>query len=131
MILSKISIVQRCLKRIDDVTKGDPAAVDSLDCQEIVLLNLERAIQSTIDMAHTFIALHALGLPASYKQAFFILEQSKIIPPDLSAKMQAMVGFRNIAVHNYQELDIAVLKAILAKHLRDFEDFYQVLYQTI
>jgi len=35
-----------------------------------------------------------------------------------------MVGFRNIAIHDYQELDQKVLKAILTKHLKDIEDFY-------
>jgi len=42
----------------------------------------------------------------------------------VSRKMQSMVGFRNIAIHDYQALDVEILKTILAKHLKDIEDFY-------
>ncbi len=37
-----------------------------------------------------------------------------------------MIGFRNIAVHDYQELDLAVLEAIVTKHLGDFGLFIKV-----
>ena len=37
--------------------------------------------------------------------------------------MEAMVGFRNIAIHNYQTLDQEILKAILQERLPDLEDF--------
>ena len=36
-----------------------------------------------------------------------------------------MVGFRNIAVHNYQDLEIEVLQAIIQKHLGDFVQFLE------
>jgi uncharacterized protein YutE (UPF0331/DUF86 family) len=36
-----------------------------------------------------------------------------------------MVGFRNIAVHNYQELGIEVLQAVIEKHLDDFIRFLE------
>jgi uncharacterized protein YutE (UPF0331/DUF86 family) len=53
-----------------------------------------------------------------------LLEKAKIVKKDLSRKMQAMVGFRNIAIHDYQSLDVDILKSILKKHLRDLEEFY-------
>mgnify|MGYP003873966533 CR=1 FL=1 len=34
-----------------------------------------------------------------------------------------MVGFRNIAVHDYQELQAPIVLAILDKHLSSFDDF--------
>lgn len=39
----------------------------------------------------------------------------------------AMVGFRNVAVHNYQELDINILRGILADRLDDWRTFAQML----
>jgi len=56
-----------------------------------------------------------------------LLEKAKIVKKDLSRKMQAMVGFRNIAIHDYQSLDVDVLKSILKKHLRDLEEFYTTI----
>jgi len=38
-----------------------------------------------------------------------------------------MVGFRNIAIHDYQTLDVDILKSILSKHLKDLEQFYTTL----
>ena len=35
-----------------------------------------------------------------------------------------MVGFRNLAVHEYQSLDLDVLRSILEKNLGNFEEFY-------
>jgi uncharacterized protein YutE (UPF0331/DUF86 family) len=52
------------------------------------------------------------------------VENAKVIPKALSQKMQSMVGFRNIAIHDYQNLDIEIWKAILSKHLKDLEQFY-------
>lgn len=51
IIFAKVSSIQRCLKRIKDVTKGDPETLKDLDVEEIVILNLQRAIQSSVDLA--------------------------------------------------------------------------------
>lgn len=37
--------------------------------------------------------------------------------------MQAMVGFRNVAVHDYQSMSLPILRAILNGHLADFQTF--------
>lgn len=41
--------------------------------------------------------------------------------------MRAMVGFRNIAVHQYRELSMPVLRAVLDERLGDFTAFTRVL----
>ena len=51
-----------------------------------------------------------------------MLEKEGIIEKELSKKLQGMVGFRNIAVHNYQELDIEILKGIIENNLEDSFD---------
>ena len=42
-----------------------------------------------------------------------------------------MVGFRNIAVHDYQRIEIDILKSILFKHLKDFEQYYSAIYNKV
>jgi uncharacterized protein YutE (UPF0331/DUF86 family) len=42
--------------------------------------------------------------------------------------MQGMVGFRNIAVHDYQNLNIEIVVAIVEKHLGDFESFIEEIF---
>ena len=44
--------------------------------------------------------------------------------------MQGMVGFRNIAVHDYQNLNLEIVVAIVEKHLGDFEDFIREVFEV-
>jgi uncharacterized protein YutE (UPF0331/DUF86 family) len=46
-----------------------------------------------------------------------------VVGGDLAARLRAMAGFRNIAVHDYRALDPAVLEAIVADDLGDLEGF--------
>jgi uncharacterized protein YutE (UPF0331/DUF86 family) len=53
------------------------------------------------------------------------LEDARIIEPETAERMREMVGFRNIAIHEYQQLDTSILKDIVDDHLADFERFIQ------
>jgi uncharacterized protein YutE (UPF0331/DUF86 family) len=123
VLLAKLGAITRCLERIRFVTKGDPAAVRNIDVQDIVVLNLQRAIQSALDLAAHLIAVRDWGLPDSLKNHFTILEQHGVLLPPLADRLRAMTGFRNIAIHDYQSLEPAILETIVAKHLGDLEDF--------
>ena len=124
VVLAKVAAIQKCLRRIKDVTGLDSDRLDEIDAQEIFVLNLQRAIQSAIDLATHIVASEGLGIPDTIRGNFVLLERAKIITKPLSKKMQSMVGFRNIAIHDYQALDVDILKAILSKNLKDIEQFY-------
>lgn len=123
IMLAKLAVIRRCLQRIQDKTGGDPGKVDDIDIQDIVVLNLQRAIQATVDLAARLIAIHQWGLPTSLKEHFTLLTAQGVIDHELSRRLEAMVGFRNIAVHEYRALDIAILKSILRERLKDFTAF--------
>ncbi|PMB76839.1 MAG: transcriptional regulator [Fervidicoccus fontis] len=127
IILAKVANIQRCLKRIIAITNNDPNSLDDIDKQDIFVLNLQRAIESTIDIAAHIIASQGLGLAATIKENFKILNEAGIIDADLMKRMQAMVGFRNIAIHDYASLDINILKSILQHNLKDIEEFYTLI----
>jgi uncharacterized protein YutE (UPF0331/DUF86 family) len=124
IVFEKIKNIQNCLKRIQEKTKGEPQSLHDADSQDIFVLNLQRAIQSTIDLAAHVVADEGLGLPSDLKENFFLLEKAKIIPADLSTRLQKMVGFRNIAVHEYTAIDVTILESILTKDLPDLEKCY-------
>jgi uncharacterized protein YutE (UPF0331/DUF86 family) len=131
VIFSKFSIIRNCLKTILKVTENNPEKLDDYIVQDVFVLNLQRAVQASIDCANVVISIRGLQLPASYKQSFQILEKNNIINSGLCLKMTKMTGFRNIAVHDYQQLDIAVLKGILVNNLHDLEDFIEVVSESI
>jgi uncharacterized protein YutE (UPF0331/DUF86 family) len=127
IVQAKVAIVQRCLKRIKDVTGLDPTKLDDLDTQDIFALNLQRAVQATIDLAAHVVGAEGLGLPRDLRENFRLLANNQIISPELCVRMEKMVGFRNIAVHEYQTLDIEVLRSSLSNNLKDLENFYAAL----
>jgi uncharacterized protein YutE (UPF0331/DUF86 family) len=100
------------LRRIKDVTDLDPDRLIDLDAQDIFVLNLQRAIQSSIDLATHVVASEGLGLSDTVRGHFVMLEDAKIISQALSQRMQSMVGFRNIAIHDYQALNIEIFLSI-------------------
>jgi len=92
-------------------------------------LNLERASQASIDIATHIIKTKSLGLPNTSRELFDMLLDAKIIGTDTCKQMQGMVGFRNIAVHDYQNLNIEIVVAIVEKHLGDFEGFVREVFE--
>jgi uncharacterized protein YutE (UPF0331/DUF86 family) len=124
IILAKVGNIQRCLRRIQDVTRNDPASIDDIDKQDIFVLNLQRAIEATIDIAAHLVASEGLGLATTIKDNFKILRDAGFIDDVVMKKMQAMAGFRNIAIHDYVSIKIEILKSILENHLQDIETFY-------
>jgi uncharacterized protein YutE (UPF0331/DUF86 family) len=131
VLYQKINSIQNCLKRIHDTVGNDLSRLQNLDVQDIVVLNLQRAIQLVIDMGAYVIAAKQLGIPQSLKDIFLILEKNKFLNHHLSQSLQKMVGFRNIAVHDYQAVDPEILKAVISKHLNDFENFYSEILQNV
>jgi uncharacterized protein YutE (UPF0331/DUF86 family) len=124
VVLAKAAAIQRCLKRIKDVTGLNPVALDDQNSQDIFVLNLQRAVQSAIELGTHVIASEGLGMPDSVKGTFVLLERSGILSHEISGRLQSMVGFRNIAIHDYQAINVTILKKIMTAHLKDLEDFY-------
>jgi uncharacterized protein YutE (UPF0331/DUF86 family) len=124
IIVAKISNIQRCLQRIKEVTGLEPQALDNIDKQDIFVLNLQRAVEAAIDIAAHISAAEGLGLASAIRDNFRFLKEAGVIDESLLKKMQSMVGFRNIAVHDYQTINIEILKSILKENLKDLEEFY-------
>lgn len=127
VILNKISIIERCIKRIHEEYDKNPKNLVNYTKQDSIILNLQRACEASIDLAMHIVAVKKLGLPQQSRDAFTLLEAEGILPSPLSDKMKAMVGFRNIAVHDYQEINLVILRKILDDHLVDFFEYTKTI----
>ena len=128
VIFEKIKNIQNSIRRIHEKTaSGTPNLLNDMDVQDIIVLNLQRAIQSAIDLAAHVVSDEGLGLPDEIRDNFVILQKAEILSKELATKMKNMVGFRNIAVHDYTTIDAKVVQSILDTHLKDLEDFYAVI----
>ena len=127
VIFEKVNRIQNCLQRIYKTVSHDMSRLDNLDVQDIVTLNLQRAVQLSINLAADVVRSQSLGMPQTLKENFQILWQNKIIDVSLKEKMEHMVDFRNISVYDYESINPEILKSIVKMHLKDFEDFYTAL----
>ena len=127
VIMAKVGVVKRCLVRIKEVTALKPGSLENITSQDVFVLNLQRAIQATVDLAAHVVASEGYGIPQDLKDSFGLLMNAGVISADLSTRMQKMVGFRNIAVHEYQSLNLDILKNILTTRLGDLEEFYSAV----
>lgn len=121
VVTAKISTLERCLSRIETIKQQ--AGLSEVDRDDILALNLERAIQAVIGLATHIVATESYGVPDSAGDAFRLLGERKMIPADLVKRLQKMVGFRNIAIHDYRKLDPAIVEAILGRRLGDLREF--------
>ncbi len=127
VLLNKAASIERCLKRIDEEYRGHENEFEkNFTRQDSIILNLLRACEASIDLAMHLVRSRRLGLPQESREAFTLLEQSGLLDEALAARMKAMVGFRNIAVPDYQKLNLDVVKSILEKHLNDFRRYTTV-----
>ena len=62
-------------------------------------------------------------------ETFDVLAGLGIMTPELAIRMKNAVGFRNIAVHNYEAINWQIVHAIATRHLDDFKDFAQSILQ--
>lgn len=124
VVFAKISSIQRCLKRINDITQGNPASLENLDVEEIVTLNLQRAIQGTIDIAAHVVADEGFGVPQELRENFDLLSKNNVITDELTKQLRKIIGFRNIAVHEYDTINVEILKSIVRYNLKEIEEFY-------
>mgnify|MGYP001250354647 CR=1 FL=1 len=126
IILAKTESIERCLKRIrEEYEPHRDNFNQNYTIQDSVVLNLQRACELSIDLAMHIVRLKKLGIPKQSRDAFNLLGENNIIDNDLAEKLGNMVGFRNIAIHEYRKLDLEIVKSIVEKNLHVFSDFAQ------
>lgn len=124
IVLSKINIIKNCMMALEKATAKEKDSDFLLSIYEI---NLQRAIQACIDLANVLIAKEGLGLPNTYRQSFEVLAKHGVLDDSMATKMIAMVGFRNISVHDYGKIKPEIVHSIVKNHVVDFEDFYRII----
>lgn len=120
----KLEALRHCLQR---VRERRPAAAELLatdaDLQDVLVLNLSRAVQLCVDLAAHLLAGSQQQVPATMDEAFAQLAAAGFVDTDLANRLRRAVGFRNIAVHNYERIDWDVVFALSGAPLADFERF--------
>ncbi len=124
VIINKIATINRYLDRVHEVYSATEHEFDhDYTKQDSVILNLQRACEASIDLAVRIIRIKKLGIPQSGKDAFQMLEKNGAIKSATANNKKKMIGFRNIAVHEYQTLQLPIVRSIVNNHLDDFREY--------
>ncbi len=128
LIERKLESLDRCVQRINEKYPDSPDDLaEDYDRQDIISVNLERGVQSCVDLATHLLAAGELPLPASAAEAFRNLAAEGMIDRALAEQMAKAVGLRNIAVHEYSRLDWEQIHEYLPHALEDLRGFARAL----
>lgn len=123
VILSKYESIEKCINRINEEYEGNCENLYDYRRLDAIVLNLQRVCELVIDIAMYIVSTKKLGLPQSKKEAFELLMKNNYIDAETLKKMKGMIGFRNIAIHDYKEIDEEILQNIIENHLSDLLEF--------
>ena len=124
VIHKKLDSLNRCINRIEE--KCPATAIElktNIDLQDVIVLNLSRAVQLCVDIAAHTLASSNQPAPNTMSEAFQRLAEMQIINNYLAEQLKKSVGFRNLAVNNYHDLNWDIVSAVATKHLEDFKEF--------
>jgi uncharacterized protein YutE (UPF0331/DUF86 family) len=128
IIVNKVATIERCVARAREEYAKDPAtfAADHTR-QDAAILNIQRACEAALDIGQHLVRRGKLGVPQSSRDVFTLLAQAGWITAPLAEVLKRMVGYRNIAVHDYQALQLPITVAIIETHLDDFLAFSRAI----
>lgn len=128
VVEQKLESLRRCLRRIEAKCPPDAETLSQdADLQDIITINLTRAVQLCVDIGANVIAGLEVSPPNTMGETFEILARSNVIDDQLARQLKNAVGFRNIAVHNYEDIDWRIVHAIACHHREDFAQFARAI----
>ncbi len=129
LIEEKLESLRRSISRVSSkYNESKDSLLSDFDAQDVITLNLTRAVQLCVEIAAHIISQSSEAIhPATMAESFLRLNELGIVDQDIANMMIKAVGFRNIAVHNYQEIDWNIVKSICAHQLNDFKRYAKII----
>jgi uncharacterized protein YutE (UPF0331/DUF86 family) len=121
LVAKRLAFIETCLHDLESA-HAEALAVDLRE-RRFVEHTLQLAIQAALDVASHIVSDDRLGEPSTNRELFTLLARHGRLPPPLAARLGDMAGFRNVLVHGYTEVDLEVVRDVLAHHLVDLQDF--------
>lgn len=120
VIASKSASIQRCVQRAREEfsSAGENFKTDYTH-QDAAILNVVRACELAIALANHIVQIRKLGFPATSRESFELLHEAGLIDDVLEDRLIRMVGFRNVVVHAYQQIDIEIVSRVIQQGLND------------
>jgi uncharacterized protein YutE (UPF0331/DUF86 family) len=128
VLINKSATIERCVARArEEYDRGPATFATDFTRQDAAILNIQRACEAALDMGQHLIRREKLGVPQSARDVFALLARGGWIDQALADSLKRMVGFRNIAVHDYQKLQLPITVSIITSHLGEFLQYSQAV----
>lgn len=132
LIEEKIESLRRCVRRVEDKRVGSVEELErDLDRQDIITVNLTRAVQLCVDIAAHLISEDDGTPPDTMAEGFDRLHDMGVLPAELARRLKGAVGFRNVAVHAYCSIDWQIVHSITHDRLEDFRRFARAILDVL
>jgi uncharacterized protein YutE (UPF0331/DUF86 family) len=128
VLINKSATIERCVARArEEYDRAPDTFATDFTRQDAAILNIQRACEAALDMGQHLIRREKLGVPQSARDVFALLARGGWIDEALADSLKRMVGFRNIAVHDYQKLQLPITVSIITTHLGEFLQYSQTV----
>ena len=128
VLLKKAAIVERSVGRArEEYAAAGAGFATDFTRQDAAVMNIQRACEAVVDMANHIVRRDRLGVVSSARESFDTLVSAGFITQELAEAMKHMVGFRNLAVQDYQRLLLAVAERVIQRDLDDLLAFSEVV----
>ncbi|TDI39988.1 MAG: DUF86 domain-containing protein [Acidobacteria bacterium] len=124
LVAKKLARVETSVRELQTLARPEKIESDIRE-QRFVEHTLQIAIQASLDAASHVISDDRLGEPSTYRELFDLLEKAEYIPSELARELEKMAGFRNVLVHGYDDVDLAIVRDIVENHLSDLLKFVE------
>ena len=132
IVAQKLESLGRCLDRLREKAPRSLSELEAdIDLQDIIAINLERAVQLCVDIASMALAVTNRPPPQSMSDGFRALAEEEIISRKLADQLVRAVGFRNLAVHAYDKIDWAIVYSLLENDLGDLRAYGRAISERI
>jgi uncharacterized protein YutE (UPF0331/DUF86 family) len=126
LLVKKLSFIETCVRDLRSLARPEEIRRDVRQ-ERFVEHTLQIAIQAALDVAGHIVSDERLGEPRTNQELFQLLERYNWIPAELSSSLRRMAGFRNILVHGYEDVDLAIVETIVTDHLDDLLQFVSAI----
>jgi uncharacterized protein YutE (UPF0331/DUF86 family) len=122
LLAKKLALIETCVADLRRLARPAVLAHDLRE-ERFVEHTLQLAIQAALDVASHIVSDRRLGEPRTNRELFDLLERDAWLSAPLTATMRDMVGFRNVLVHGYDTVDLAIVRDVVENRLNDLLRF--------
>lgn len=132
LIEEKLESLRRCVRRVEEKRVSSVGELEAdLDTQDIISVNLTRAVQLCVDVAAHIVAETGQPSPETMGEAFDRLHDVGVLPEPLAQRLKGAVGFRNVVIHAYRSIDWTIVHTITHERLDDFRTYARLVLQHL